>query len=106
MAIVIKGGRPYYYKSRRIGRTVKSEYVGAGYTALAAQQITEDVRAEAEHKRKEWEAIKDEQKRMEAMINDFSKLATAYTDAMLLLTGYHQSKRKWRKQRGKSSSRE
>jgi ABC-type transport system involved in cytochrome bd biosynthesis fused ATPase/permease subunit len=100
MALVWRGSKPYYYKKRRVGDKVVSEYIGAGYSALVAEQITDTVRAEAEKKQREWQAIVDEQQRIDTMINDFSKLATAYADAMLLLTGHHQSKRKWRKQRG------
>lgn len=91
----------YYYRNRRVGNRVITEYLGSGIAGYAAERLSELAKAEAEQKRKEWLAIKDEQKRLDAMVEDFSKLATAYADAMLLLTGHHQSKRKWRKQRGK-----
>lgn len=93
-----KKGR--YRRSKRIGKRVTSEYVGSGYAALLAEVITERARAEGEKKRKEWAAIKDEQQRLDKMVNDFGKLASAYAEAALLLAGYHQSKRKWRRKRG------
>ncbi len=92
--------RGYLYRSRREGKKVVTEYLGNGYQALLAEVMTERAKAEGEKKRKEWAAIKDEQARLDAMVNDFGKLATAYADAALLLSGHHQSRRKWRKQRG------
>ena len=92
--------RGYYYRNKRVGKKIVTEYVGAGYAALLAEQMTERVKQEAERKRQEWQAIKDEQQRLDAMVNDFGKLADAMAHAALLLSGYHQSKRKWRKKRG------
>lgn len=89
----------YYYRNRRQGKKVVTEYIGTGYQALLAEQLTERARAEAEKKQREWEAIKDEQQRLDRMVDDFGKLASAHADAALLLEGYHQSRRKWRKQR-------
>ena len=100
MAFERRRNKSYYYRKRRIGSRVISEYVGSDGVGALAEVMTERARAEAEAKRKEWAAIKDEQERLDAMVNDFGELATAYADAALLLAGYHQSKRVWRKRRG------
>lgn len=93
--------RGYLYRSRREGKKVVTEYLGNGYQALLAEVITERARAEGEAKRREWEAIKDEQQRLDAMVNDFSQLANMHAEVALLVNGFHKSKRVWRKQRGK-----
>ena len=92
--------RGYLYRNKRIGGRVVSEYIGTGFAALLAEQVNERVKAEAEAKRREWQAIRDEQQRLDKMVNDFGQLATAYADAVLLLNGYRQHKRgEWRKKR-------
>ena len=99
--------RGYLYRNRRVGKKVVTEYWGNGFSALLAEQVNERVKAEAEAKRREWQAIQDEQQRLDKMVNDFGQLAAAYADAVLLLNGYRQHKRsEWRKKRGKSASRE
>ncbi len=89
----------YYYHNKRQGKRVVTEYIGSGYPALLAEQLTERARQEAKAKLKEWQAIKDEQQRLDRMVADFGKLADAMAAAALLLSGYHQSRRKWRKKR-------
>lgn len=106
MAFERRRNKSYYYTKRRIDGKVHSAYVGAGYAALFAEQVNERVKADAERKRREWEAIKDEQQRLDQMVDDFSTLATAYADVLLLASGYRQHKRQWRKQRGKSTGQE
>ena len=91
----------YYYQNRRVGRKVISQYVGGGIAGLAAERLSERAKAEAEAKRSEWQAIKDEQQQLDKIVDDFSNLATAYADALLLINGYRQHKRsEWRKRRG------
>ena len=89
----------YYYRSKRQGKRVVTEYIGSGYAGLVAEVVTERARQEAETKRREWEAIRDEQQRLDQIVNDFGKLATAHAEAALLLNGFHQSKRRWRRKR-------
>ncbi len=90
----------YFYINKRQGKRVVTEYIGSGYQALLAEQLTERARREAERTRREWEAIKDEQKRLDAIVGDFGKLADAMADAALLLSGHRQHKRgEWRKKR-------
>lgn len=106
MAWESRRNNSYYYRKRKVGGKVVSEYIGTGFAALLAEQVNERVKAEAEAKRQEWQAIRDEQARLDKMVNDFGQLATAYADAVLLLNGHHLHKRQWRKKRGKSAGRE
>lgn len=95
-----RNGKIYYYAKRRTGGAICSEYIGSGYPALLAEQLTERAREEADRKRQEWQAIRDEQARLDQMVDDFGKLATSLADAALLLSGHRQHKRgEWRKRR-------
>jgi len=90
----------YLYRNKRVGKKVITEYLGTGYAALLTEQMNERVKAEAEAKRREWEALKDEQERLDKIVDDFGRLASAYADALLLTSGYRQHKRgEWRKKR-------
>ncbi len=101
MAIESRGNGRFYYRKRRVGRKVISEYVGigGGYAAQLVQLIDDDERQEAEQKRQAWQAIKDHEKELDAMLDDVTKTVNAYTGALLLVNGYHQHKRQWRKQK-------
>lgn len=100
MAFERRRNKSYYYRKRRVGKRVISEYVGPDGVGALAEVLTERAKAEAERKRREWQSIRDEQQRLDAIVNDVGKLATALADATLLLEGYHQSKRVWRRKRG------
>lgn len=103
MAREQRRNREYYYRKRRQGRKVISEYVGAGLVADIAEAKDNIRRNQEAQRRAAWQAAKDEQQRLDAMVNDFSNLATAYADALFLVNGYRQHKRfEWRKKRGKS----
>jgi len=99
MAIESRGNGQYYYRKKRIGDKVRSEYIGAGYGAELVAQLDEHERQQAEQKRQAWQAIKDEQARLDATVNDVSAVVDAYVTAFLLAVGYHTHKRQWRKYR-------
>ena len=94
-----RNGNLYYYKKRREGDRVISEYVGGGLVASLAQK-----RAEIERHQKQLER---EQLRVECMsvaeidnaIDGFSRLVDSVMEAELLLSGYHKHKRQWRRRR-------
>lgn len=99
MAWEDRNGNRYYYRKRREGGRVVSEYVGSGSLAelLAARDdIEQEERQEAQ------EAWKQEKARMDAIDNDLDDLGDYLKDllaASLILAGYHQHKSEWRKRR-------
>jgi len=101
MAWESRRNKSYYYRKRKVGGKVISEYVGSGFLADYAEGMDERAKAEAARKRKEWEAIKDEQRRLDKIVDDFTALVNTYTDALMLVTGHHTHKRQWRKERSK-----
>lgn len=82
----------YYYRNKRIGARVVSEYVGGGYRGELMHQADE-------HKRQAWQAIKDSEAELDAQIAEVTALVNAVAGAALLVSGYHQHKRQWRKRR-------
>jgi hypothetical protein len=93
-----RNGR-YYYSKRKVKGKVVSEYAGTGYAAHLAEQLSKAVRREADQKRQEWEAVKDEQQRLDKIVDDFAELTRGYIDAILLVSGHRLHKRQWRKKR-------
>ncbi len=99
MAWETRGNRNYFYRKKRIGGKVKSEYVGFGDDAALIERCgqLEKQRAEAEaeklrEKKAEAEAI-DEQ------INKLSEINQTLVDALFLVNGFYRHKGQWRKKR-------
>ena len=92
----------YYYRNKRVGNTVVSEYVGGGVMGEFAEMVDEDERQKADLCRR---AVQEIKRRDAAIDNEIDKIGAqvkALVEAMLLVTGYHQFKRTWRKQRGRN----
>jgi hypothetical protein len=91
-----RGNGQYYYRKRRVGARVVSEYVGAGAigaltAALAGQRARQ--RALARQDREQHGAIDAELDRAGAVIR-------ALAESALTKAGYHQHKRgEWRRKR-------
>lgn len=101
MAFEERGGRLYYYRSRRAsdGRVVK-EYVGVGLAAELAADADEAARRRERLRR---EAEKAERERLDALekpTEDLCEAVEVLASAALLAAGYHRHKRgEWRKRR-------
>ncbi len=95
-----RGNRRYYYRRRKVGGKVVSEYLGRGYSAELMQMLDEHERQERQDRRQAWQAIKDDEERLDAQLDEVTKAVNAYAGAVLLVNGYRQHKRgKWRKKR-------
>ena len=102
MAWEERGGRLYYYKSRRVGGRVVKEYVGSGPIAeLAAAADERDRRAELDRR----ESEKAERERLEAFDREIDAVCEAIdlaARAALVEAGYRQHNRgEWRLRRGR-----
>src|SRR5215208_7666470 len=95
-------GRPYYYRSLRVGKRVRKEYVGGGPLGQLAAQIDELKRLQ----RKEEEAsCKEERERLErsaGFLCEMEEAAEILTRAQLLAAGFHKRKGEWRRKRERS----
>ena len=101
MALETRGSRQYLYRKRRHGGRVVSEYVGigSGYAAHLVQLLDAYERQEATEKREAWLDVVDDEERLDAMLDEVTAIVNTVAGAALLVSGYHQHKRQWRKKR-------
>jgi hypothetical protein len=99
MAWLKKGNRKYYYRSRRVGDRVYSEYVGAGFLA---ELIAEEDQAERLERKLEYRREMEKRrahKQLERQSDEVSNLINSMVQAAFLVTGHHTHKRQWRKRK-------
>lgn len=93
-----KRGR-YYYRSKREGQHVRTEYLGTGVLALAIAELDAE---ERERQRQEQAIVRAEQEAQRAIdrkIDEEGDLVRTLTRAVLLVSGYHNHKGQWRRRR-------
>jgi hypothetical protein len=100
MGLETRGNRTYFYRKRRIGDRVVSEYVGAGETArlIAAFETVDRDKREMERYAQQAEA-----ERFDALLDaqrEYAELSIGLVAAALLLAGYRTHHGEWRKRRG------
>jgi hypothetical protein len=92
-------GRRYYYRKRRQGGRVVSEYVGSGFLAELAAGMDETDRERKDLQRQaqqQLRAMSEELREQMAQLDDYTQTLTR---AALLLAGFHPHKGQWRKRR-------
>ena len=94
-----KNGKLYYYRKRREGRRVVSEYVGGGEWAAAAYTLEVIDREEREYERAIQKSERDQEQALNRQIDDLGDMVRTLTSATLLANGYHTHKGQWRKRR-------
>lgn len=99
MAWETRNGNRYYYRKRRIGDRVVSEYMGGdvgGLFAMLDENEQERRQLEREARRAEQEA----QHAIDKQIDEVIGLARTLADAAMIEAGYHRHKGQWRRIRG------
>lgn len=94
-----KNGNLYYYRKRREGDRVVSEYVGGGVVASLSEYQDKRERAEREAADLQQRAAHLSIERIDQQLDEFSELVDLLVKAELLAMGYHQHKRQWRRRR-------
>jgi hypothetical protein len=94
-----RDGKQYYYRKRREGDRVISEYVGGSAAGLFVSARDAEDRWQRIQDRAELREQKAATRKLDEQINEAEKLARAMTRAVLLLSGYHAPRRQWRKLR-------
>jgi hypothetical protein len=90
----------YYYRNKRIGGKVVTEYIGNGLYAHLVQLQDDEQRQAAAEQRQSWQATVDAEQELDAQLDDITALVNAYAGAVLLVNGYHVSaNRVWRKKK-------
>lgn len=95
MAWENRSGNRYYYRKRRIGRQVVSEYIGAGLDGEQAAEDDAQARQELQLQREQ----RRQAEQLDADLRQADELTRALVNAALLLAGYHPHKRTWRRRR-------
>lgn len=99
MAWEERNGRMYYYRKKRIGKRVVSEYFGSGALAEALAVLDAEDRKHAKMKRQEWKKVKKEVKVINQEMDKAERLVRSLLRANMLLSGFHPHKGMWRKRR-------
>ena len=94
-----KSGKLYYYRKRREGGKVISEYQGGGELVHILQHIEARERAEKEAERARVKAERMSMAEIDKQIDDFSRMVDTLMEAELISMGFHQHKRQWRRRR-------
>lgn len=100
MGLESRGSNVYYYRKRRDGSRVVSEYVGGGHVAGLAARLDAAERAEGEAKRA---ALRGERESGEALDNLLDAIGAALKTAAgleMIAAGCHNRKGEWRVIRG------
>ena len=104
MALESRGKKSYYYRKRRVGQRVISEYVGTGLMGKYAQILDEHERHQSEIERQALRALELREAAIDRQIDDIGAQLAQWVTAELLVAGYHQHKRVWRKRRDRNAT--
>ena len=99
MAWELRGGRRYYYRKRRDGKRVVSEYIGAGEMAELIALIDRDEYGQMCWNHEKWRMEKEDLAKLDNQQKKLAQLTRQILRASLLLKGYHPHKGQWRKKR-------
>jgi hypothetical protein len=94
-----RGNQLYYYRKRREGDTVVSEYVGRGELAELYATLDELERERREAEREAWRQRRAEIQAGVQILDEVEDAVRTLTRACLLAAGYHTHKGQWRQRR-------
>jgi len=94
-----RGGRSYYYRKKRVGQRVVSEYIGIGPLAELLAEADALERVERTQQREAERRVREEMQVLDWQADELAELVRALTHGVLLAAGYHVHKGQWRKRR-------
>jgi hypothetical protein len=92
-----RGNRLYYYRKRRAGQRVVTEYIGSGMAGSLIAELDHDEYLERAYSAAEWKEQQNEQKRIESYMDKMQESINSVVRAVFLTSGYHAHKGQWRK---------
>jgi hypothetical protein len=102
MGIETRNGRTYYYRKRRIGGRVVSEYVGCGLLAECAAGLDAEEQADRQERREKAQAERQRQEELDAQANRACAAVGAAVADALAVAGFHRHKGQWRRRHGQN----
>ena len=99
MAWEQRGGSLYYYRKRRQGRRVLSEYVGSGLAGRMASALDNDEQERRRSDREKLDQQMAEVERLDQALRRLNSSIGTIVYAMLFASGFHCHKGQWRKRR-------
>ena len=97
MAWEKRGSSRYYYRKRRQGERVASEYLGNDQTSQVIYEIDRLLQEESLRAQAEWKRQKKEIQKMDKDIEFLTTMVRSLLRAKLLTSGYRPHKGQWRK---------
>lgn len=94
-----RGNNSYYYKKEREGSKVKSVYVGRGEVAQMVSKLQSSSTDLEKLMRAKRSIEANELERAEATLDRAIELTHLFTQATLLVAGFHTHRRQWRRKR-------
>src|SRR5215208_4406943 len=92
-------GRPYYYRSRRVGDRVRKVYVGGGVLGEIAALEDEDRCRQREEEAAYWKEKQECFQRDAAFLEEIMNAANTLLRAHLIDAGFHSHRGEWRRAR-------
>lgn len=99
MGLKQRNGKLYYYRKRREGSRVVSEYAGSGVVAFLSEYIDRREREQQQAEREREIAYSTSVLELESQFDDLDRFVDLVVKAFYISEGYHQHKRQWRKMR-------
>ena len=91
---------PYYYRARKIGGRVVTQYIGRGKTGELVAMGDDLDRQEREQERDSFLAWKENLADLDEPLEELNEMVDKLAHAALLAAGFHQHRRgEWRRRR-------
>ena len=97
MGFEIRGTSIYFYKKKRVGPKVMSEYLGAGYIGFLAYQLELHERKRRKLRHQTVHEIREREKDTEGSLRDYQRAVRALISACFLVNGFHNHRGQWRR---------
>lgn len=94
-----RNGNVYYYRKRREGDRVVSEYVGGGLLLHLSEYEDKRERLQREAAKLQQRRVRASMAEIDRQLDEFGEMVDLLVKAELLAMGYHQHKRQWRRRR-------
>jgi hypothetical protein len=92
-------GRPYFYKTYRVGKKLRNRYVGSGAFAEFAAFEAAELKAQRQAIAQGFRCLKESYTDSDRVMGEFNRLADSLIGATLLVAGFHRApaRKEWRR---------